>query len=50
LVTDRDLIEAARRVAEDLVGEDPSLSAYPELRDEISLLLDEQSEDLLTRS
>jgi ATP-dependent DNA helicase RecG len=50
LVTDRDLIEAARRVAEDLVGEDPSLSAYPELRDEISLLLDEQSEDRLTRS
>jgi ATP-dependent DNA helicase RecG len=50
LVTDRDLIEAARRVAEDLVGEDPSLSAYPELGAEISMFLSEQSEDRLTRS
>ena len=50
LVTDRDLVEKARRVAEDLVGDDPSLSDHPALRDEIGLFVEQDEAELLTSS
>ena len=50
LVTDRDLIEEARRVAEELVGDDPSLSSHPAVRDEIALLAAGADTELLARS
>jgi ATP-dependent DNA helicase RecG len=46
---DRDLVEAARTAAFDIVGDDPELSVHPLLRDEVDLLVAERQE-YLTRS
>ncbi|MDQ3738615.1 MAG: ATP-dependent DNA helicase RecG [Actinomycetota bacterium] len=46
---DRDLVEAARAAAFDIVGDDPELAAHPLLRDEVDLLVAERQE-YLTRS
>lgn len=48
LVTDRELIEAARNVAVAIVGDDPSMAGHAEFRSEIGLLDDEAGE-FLTR-
>jgi ATP-dependent DNA helicase RecG len=49
LVTDRDLIEAARNVAAAIVGDDPSMAGHAEFRSEIELFLDDKSGEFLTR-
>ena len=36
---DREWVERARAVAEHIVGDDPSLDAYPELREELDVML-----------
>ncbi|CAN5790132.1 ATP-dependent DNA helicase RecG [soil metagenome] len=46
---DRDLVEAARAAAFEMVGDDPGLVAQPLLRDEVDLLVAERQE-YLTRS
>ena len=51
LKTDRDLIEAARDVAVDLVGDDTSLAAHPEIRDEVQLFIENPGrEDFVVRN
>lgn len=51
LRTDRDLIEAARDVAIDLVGDDVTLSAHPEIRDEVRLFIEDRGrEDFVVRN
>jgi ATP-dependent DNA helicase RecG len=40
LKRDRDLIEAARAVAVELVGDDTTLSAHPDLRDELRIFIE----------
>ncbi len=47
---DADLLEAARRVAESVTGEDPALAAHPALADEIRLFLDPEEEAFLFKS
>jgi len=47
---DADLLEAARRVAEEVTGDDPSLAAHPELQDEVRLFLDPEEEAFLFKS
>ncbi len=44
------LLEEARRVAEVLVGEDPMLESYPDLADEVKLLLSEDEGEYLFKS
>lgn len=46
---DRELIEAARAVAVDLVGDDPTLSKHPIFRDEIELVLGGDEKEFVTR-
>ncbi|MEY3642021.1 MAG: ATP-dependent helicase RecG, partial [Actinomycetota bacterium] len=51
LKTDRDLIEAARDVAVDLVGDDTSLAAHPQIRDEVQLFIENPGrEDFVVRN
>jgi len=51
LKTDRDLIEAARYVAIDLVGDDTDLTAHPEIRDEVRLFIEDRGrEDFVVRN
>lgn len=51
LKTDRDLIEAARDVAIDLVGDDTGLTAHPEIRDEVRLFIEDRGrEDFVVRN
>lgn len=50
LRTDRELIEAARRVAQGIVDSDPMLDAHNELRDEINLLLSPDDLEYLFKS
>ncbi|MFM7410371.1 MAG: ATP-dependent DNA helicase RecG, partial [Actinomycetota bacterium] len=51
LKTDRDLIEAARDVAIDLVGDDTDLTAHPEIRDEVRLFIEDHGrEDFVVRN
>ena len=51
LKTDRDLIEAARDVAVDLVGDDTSLAAHPHIRDEVQLFIENPGrEDFVVRN
>ncbi len=47
---DADLLEAARRVAESVAGQDPGLAAHPALADEIRLFLDPEEEAFLFKS
>jgi ATP-dependent DNA helicase RecG len=44
------LLEVARRVADDLVAEDPKLEAHPDLADEVKLLLSEDEREYLFKS
>jgi len=46
---DRELIEAARTVAVDLVGDDPTLSNYPAFREEIEIVLGADEKKFVTR-
>lgn len=51
LQTDRELIEVARHVALDIVGDDPELTAHPEIRDEVRLFIEEpHDEEFILRS
>ena len=51
LKTDRDLIGAARDVAVDLVGDDTSLAAHPQIRDEVQLFIENPGrEDFVVRN
>jgi len=47
---DRDLLEAARSVAEDLTESDPLLDGHPLLQDEVRLFLDPEEEAYLFKS
>ena len=47
---DRDLVVAARGVAEAIVGADPLLAAHPLLHDEVRLLVGEAGEEFLSKS
>jgi ATP-dependent DNA helicase RecG len=48
---DREWVARARQVAFELVGDDPSLSAYPELADELRLFLaDDEAAEFLLKS
>ena len=47
---DAGLLEAARRVAESVVGQDPGLAGHPALADEIRLFLDPEEEAFLFKS
>ena len=47
---DQELVLAARRVAEDLVGRDSTLHAHPLLADELRLFIDEEDEAFLFKS
>jgi len=47
---DRELVGLARQVAYQLVGEDPSLNAYPSLRDELVIFLRPEDEEFLHKS
>ena len=49
LQTDFDLIQTAREVAVRIVGDDPALSAHPDLRDEIDLYFTAEQEDNLLK-
>jgi ATP-dependent DNA helicase RecG len=50
LRNDADLLHAARRVAESVTEEDPSLARHPALADEIRLFLDPEEEAFLFKS
>ena len=50
LLSDRDLVVAAREVAEGLVGEDPLLEDHPLLTDELRIFLDDEEEAFLFKS
>jgi len=50
LRADRDLLDAARRVAEAVTEDDPTLERHPSLADEIRLFLDPAEEDFLFKS
>jgi ATP-dependent DNA helicase RecG len=41
LKRDRDLIEAARAVAIELVGDDTTLASHPDLRDEVRIFIEQ---------
>lgn len=47
---DGDLLESARRVAEEITAGDPALLAHPELADEVRLFLDPDEEAFLFKS
>ena len=46
---DRDWVVKAREVAFELVDADPRLDAYPDLRAEVELFLDEEEREFLTK-
>ena len=50
LLTDRDLVVAAREVAESVVGEDPTLVGHPLLTDELRIHVDEDEAAFLFKS
>ena len=47
---DRKAVDAARRAAERIVAEDPTLADHPELADELRLFLDPEDEEFLFKS
>jgi ATP-dependent DNA helicase RecG len=47
---DRDWVEHARRVAEDIVDADPDLSDHPTLLDEVRFILDDEDATFLFKS
>ena len=47
---DRDLVRLARDAAFELVGDDPSMSTHPMLRDEVEHLVADTQAEFLTRS
>ena len=47
---DMALLGEARQVAETMVGEDPQLTAHPDLADEVRLLLSEDEDEYLFKS
>jgi len=47
---DRELVEAARAAAEEIVGTDPDLSEFEELRDELDLIFSDREESFLSKS
>jgi len=51
LKRDRDLIEAAREVALEIVGDDTTLVQHPEIRDEVTMFIEERGrEDFVVRN
>ena len=46
---DKELVRAARRVAEAIVEEDPELGEHPLLADELHLFVDEESEEFVLK-
>jgi len=46
---DKELVRAARRVAEAIIDADPALEAHPLLSDEIHLFVDEESEEFVLK-
>jgi ATP-dependent DNA helicase RecG len=46
---DKPLVRAARRVAEAIVDEDPTLEAHPLLADEVHLFVAEESEEFVLK-
>ena len=50
LLSDRDLVDDARVLAEELVGEDPSLARHPLLVDELRLFVDDDEAAFLFKS
>jgi ATP-dependent DNA helicase RecG len=50
LLTDGDLVERARRVAERVVGEDPLLRGHPLLIEELRIFIDEEEAEFLFKS
>jgi ATP-dependent DNA helicase RecG len=49
LVRDRAVVLKAREVATDLVTADPGLRAHPDLLDEVTLFLDDEDQEFLTK-
>ena len=47
---DKALVIEARRVATEIVGNDPELSKHPELKDEIQLFVDPEEAEFLFKS
>ena len=47
---DRQLVQLAREAAFAIVGDDPSMADYPDLADELDLLLPSEGEEFLFRS
>ena len=47
---DRQLVQLARDAAFAIVGDDPSMADYPDLADELDLLLPSEGEEFLFRS
>jgi ATP-dependent DNA helicase RecG len=50
LLTDRDLVTEARAVAEDVVGEDPSLAGHELLAEELRIFIDDTEAEFLFKS
>jgi ATP-dependent DNA helicase RecG len=46
---DKELVRAARRVAEEIVEADPTLEGHPLLADELHLFVDEESEEFVLK-
>jgi ATP-dependent DNA helicase RecG len=50
LLSDRDLVEHARAVAEEVVGDDPGLARHELLMDELRVFIDEEEAEFLFKS
>jgi ATP-dependent DNA helicase RecG len=50
LLSDRDLVEQARAVAEEVVGDDPDLSRHELVMDELRVFIDEEEAEFLFKS
>ncbi len=50
LVSDRDLVVAARALADDIVGADPTLAEHPLLAEELRLFIDDAEAEFLFKS
>ena len=47
---DRELVEAARAAAEEIVGDDPDLAGFADLSDELDLIFSDREESFLSKS
>ncbi len=50
LLSDRDLVEHARAVAEEVVGDDPDLVRHQLVMDELRVFIDEEEAEFLFKS